>query len=38
LDEFFAWFGQEPQRGFSKATVSASRVALETRGLGSLLD
>src|ERR1700687_1437589 len=36
LDEFFAWFGQEPRPGFSKATVSAWRVALEARGLGSV--
>src|ERR1044071_4676844 len=38
LDEFFAWFGKEPRPGFSKATVSAWRVALETRGLGSGLN
>src|SRR5271163_2619429 len=36
LDEFFAWFGQEPRPGFTKATVSAWRVALEARGLGSI--
>src|SRR5262245_57868816 len=36
LDEFFAWFGQEPRTGFNKATVSAWRVALETNGLGSI--
>jgi site-specific recombinase XerD len=35
LDEFFAWFGQEPRPGFTKATVSAWRVSLEARGLGS---
>lgn len=23
LDEFFAWFSQEPRPGFTKATVSA---------------
>ena len=34
LDEFFAWYGQEPRAGFTKATVSAWRVALEARGLG----
>jgi site-specific recombinase XerD len=34
LDEFFAWFGQEPRPGFTKATVAAWRVALEARGLG----
>jgi site-specific recombinase XerD len=36
LDEFFEWFGQEPRAGFTKATVSAWRVALEARGLGSV--
>jgi integrase len=36
LDEFFAWYGQAPRRGFTKATVSARRVALEARGLGSI--
>jgi integrase len=35
LDEFFAWFGLEPRAGFTKATVSAWRVALEARGLGA---
>src|ERR1051326_1178471 len=35
LDEFMAWFRLEPQPGFSKATVSAWRASLETRGLGS---
>ena len=35
LDEFFAWYGQEPRPGFSKATVSAWRVSMDTRGLGS---
>jgi site-specific recombinase XerC len=35
LDEFMAWFQQEPRPGFSKATVSACRVSLEARGLGS---
>jgi hypothetical protein len=29
LDEFFAWYGQEARPGFTKATVSAWRVALE---------
>src|SRR5215472_3364974 len=33
LDEFFAWYGQEPRPGFTKATVAAWRVALEARGL-----
>jgi hypothetical protein len=36
LDEFFEWFGREPRAGFTKATVSAWRVALEARGLGSI--
>src|ERR1700694_5686869 len=36
LDEFFQWFGREPRPGFTKATVSAWRVALEARGLGSI--
>src|SRR5678816_2566755 len=36
LDEFFAWYGQEPRPGFTKVTVSAWRVALEARGLGSV--
>src|SRR3982075_4080369 len=36
LDEFFEWFGQEPRPGFTKATVSAWRVSLEARGLGSI--
>ena len=36
LDEFLAWFQQEPRPGgFCKATVSAWRVSLEARGLGS---
>ena len=33
LDEFFAWYRQEPRAGFTKATVAAWRVALEARGL-----
>jgi integrase len=36
LDEFFEWFCREPRPGFTKATVSAWRVALEARGLGSI--
>jgi site-specific recombinase XerD len=36
LDEFFEWFSQEPRTGFTKATVSAWRVSLEARGLGSV--
>ena len=36
LDEFFAWFDQEPRPGFTKAIVAAWRVALEARGLGAV--
>jgi len=36
LDEFFAWYSLEPRPGFTKATVSAWRVALEARGLGAV--
>jgi site-specific recombinase XerC len=36
LDEFFAWYTQEPRPGFTKATVAAWRVALEARGLGAV--
>jgi hypothetical protein len=33
LDEFIAWYGQEPRpTGFTKATVTAWRVALEESG------
>ena len=35
LDEFIVWYAQEPRPGFSKATVSAWRVSLEERELGS---
>ena len=35
LNEFPAWFQQAPRPGFTKATVSAWRVSLEARGLGS---
>ena len=35
LNEFLAWFQQAPRPGFTKATVSAWRVSLEARGLGS---
>jgi hypothetical protein len=31
LDGFFAWYGQEPRPAFTKATVSAWRVALGKR-------
>jgi hypothetical protein len=34
LDKFFTWYGQEPQPGFTKATVAAWRVALEAPWLG----
>src|ERR1017187_10024365 len=36
LDDFLAWYGLEPRAGFTKATVSAWRVGLEARGLGSV--
>jgi len=36
LDEFIAWYGQEPRLGFTKATVNAWRAELEARGLGSV--
>src|SRR5215471_1628911 len=35
LDEFLAWFRRAPRPGFTKATVSAWRVSLEERRLGS---
>src|ERR1700675_3355980 len=35
LNEFMVWFQQAPRPGFTKATVSAWRVSLEVRGLGS---
>src|SRR6202041_787420 len=35
LNEFMAWFQEAPRPGFTKATVSAWRVSLEDRGLGS---
>jgi integrase len=35
LNEFLAWFQQAPRSGFTKATVSAWRVSLEDRRLGS---
>jgi hypothetical protein len=35
LDEFMAWFRQEPWPGFTKATVSACRASIDARGLGS---
>src|SRR5438552_17988215 len=34
-EEFYCWFQQAPRPGFTKATVSAWRVSLEERGLGS---
>jgi site-specific recombinase XerD len=36
LDEFIEWYGLEPRPGFTKATVSAWRITLEARGLGSV--
>src|ERR1700681_1116008 len=36
LDEFIAWYTLEPRAGFTKATVSAWRVVLEGRSLGSV--
>ena len=35
LDEFLGWFREAPRPGFTKATVSAWRVSLEERRLGS---
>src|SRR5271170_2959743 len=35
LNEFMEWFQQAPRPGFTKATVSAWRVSLEERRLGS---
>src|SRR6266446_4454623 len=35
LNEFMAWFQRAPRPGFTKATVSAWRVSLEARSLGS---
>ena len=35
LDEFLGWFQEAPRPGFTKATVSAWRVSLEDRRLGS---
>src|SRR6266513_4256735 len=35
LNDFLAWFQQAPRPGFTKATVSAWRVSLEARSLGS---
>src|ERR1700683_5138315 len=37
LDEFISWFAEVPRpAGFTKATVTAWRVALEARGLGPI--
>src|SRR5512141_854643 len=36
LDEFIAWYSQEPRPGFTKATVNAWRTSLESRGLCSV--
>jgi hypothetical protein len=35
LDEFSTWYALEPRPGFTNATVSARRVSLEARHLGS---
>lgn len=35
MDEFMTWLQQSSRTGFTKATVSAWRVSLEGRGLGS---
>ena len=35
LDEFMGWFQRAPRPGFTKATVSAWRLSLEDRRLGS---
>src|ERR1700736_3947180 len=35
LNEFMGWFQEAPRPGFTKATVSAWRVSLEDRRLGS---
>src|SRR6202453_3217710 len=35
LNEFMEWYQRAPRPGFTKATVSAWRVSLEERGLGS---
>src|ERR1700730_12376111 len=35
LNEFMEWFQEAPRQGFTKATVSAWRVSLEERRLGS---
>src|ERR1700692_4167980 len=35
LDEFMAWFQQAPRPGFTKSNVSACRVSLQDRRLGS---
>ncbi len=36
LNEFLAWYAQEPRAGFTKATVAAWRVALQDRGLAPI--
>ena len=36
LNEFFAWYELKPRPGFTKSTVSAWRVDLEARRLGSV--
>ena len=34
LDEFFAWYGQEPRPGFTKATVAAGALLWTSGALG----
>src|ERR1700733_11824795 len=36
LDEFIAWYVEEPRIGFTKAVVSAWRATLEARRLGPI--
>ena len=38
LDEFYTWFQQASRFGFTNATVSAWRVSLEERRLGSYIE
>ena len=35
MNRCLVWFQQAPRPGFAKATVSAWRVSLDARGLGS---
>jgi hypothetical protein len=36
LDEFFSWSFQQPRPGFTKATMTAWRAALDARGLSAV--